>query len=476
MRQFARVFMAALCVTLIIQIPVIKGFSYAGEIATEDGWTEWFDMSEMGSISAPSGEWEQRTVYRTRDREYMISNDKNLRGWEVCAELEYWSDWGDWTMSSSEPKYILEDGDEGWVIGYCSDGSVTACIWQKKKLVVNGQYQWFSREKSQGKVEKRGYMLYRWNPWSDWNSDGYYDMSISDDSFEVETKQQYRIKLFGNSINTLSAELIKHDTVKLSWNLVQGATGYQIYYREIGARDWNDYYFTIPQNQTDINIYIEDGAGNYEFRIVPYRDYGGREYLSREDIVSSRVHIFDETLEPVTKLIAQDTVNVRWEENDDATGYNLYYKKESENSWKCKKVGTNDYNLKISKVTGRYEFFIQPWYEDNLGKVVCPDHSPVVTFTFMEKSNLNIMKNNKISVKLIWNKGRGEKDGYEIYRATGFNGKYKKIKTISVNAERKAIIIQKAKGKKYYYKIRPYKKVNGKKVYGPYSDVKSIRL
>lgn len=476
MRQFARVFMAILCVTLVIQIPVIKEFSYAGEIATEDGWTEWFDMSEMGSIAAPSGEWEQRTVYRTRDREYMISNEKNLRGWEVCAELEHWSDWGEWTESPSEPGFILENGDKGWVIGYCSDGTVTANICQKKKLMINGQYQWFFREKSQGKVEKRGYMLYRWNPWSDWSSDGYYDMPISDDSFEVETKQQYRIKLFGNSINTLSAELIKHDTVKLSWNLVQGATGYQIYYREIGVKDWNDSYFTIPQNQTDINIYIEDGAGNYEFRIVPYRDYGGKEYLSREDIVSSRVHIFGEISEPVIELSAQDTVNVRWEEDDNASGYNLYYKKETENSWHYKKVWVNDYNLKIPKAAGRYEFFIQPWYEDNLGKVECPDYSPVGVFTFMGKSNLNIKKNSKISVKLSWNIKPGLKDGYEIYRAKSLKGKYSKVKTVNGGQSKKAIIVQKNKGQRYYYKIRPYKKVNGKKVYGPYSDVKSIRL
>ncbi len=69
------------------------------------------------------------------------------------------------------------------------------------------------------------------------------------------------------------------------------------------------------------------------------------------------------------------------------------------------------------------------------------------------------------SIVLKWKKVQGAK-GYEIYRATSENGKYKKIKTTtSVVYKNKKL----KSGKKYYYKVRAYKVVNNTKLYGKYS-------
>ncbi len=63
-------------------------------------------------------------------------------------------------------------------------------------------------------------------------------------------------------------------------------------------------------------------------------------------------------------------------------------------------------------------------------------------------------------------------DGYEIYRATSKTGTYKLIKTLTNTPlvyDNKT-----SKGTTYYYKVRAYKTVNGKKIYSPYSSIKSI--
>lgn len=81
--------------------------------------------------------------------------------------------------------------------------------------------------------------------------------------------------------------------------------------------------------------------------------------------------------------------------------------------------------------------------------------------------------------KLSWKKMKAA-DGYEIYRATKKNGKYKLVKTIR-NSSKVKIVNKKLKAKKkYFYKIRPYKMVKdpaGKmvKVYGKYSAKKKIK-
>lgn len=71
------------------------------------------------------------------------------------------------------------------------------------------------------------------------------------------------------------------------------------------------------------------------------------------------------------------------------------------------------------------------------------------------------------SIKMTWKKVEGVQ-GYEVYRATSKKGKYKKVTTTKKasykNNKLKA-------GKKYFYKVRAYKTVNGIKVYGSFSSV-----
>ena len=58
--------------------------------------------------------------------------------------------------------------------------------------------------------------------------------------------------------------------------------------------------------------------------------------------------------------------------------------------------------------------------------------------------------------------------GYVVYRAKKKNGKYKKIRTLKRSA-RSYTNTGIKKGKRYYYKVRAYRKVKGKRIYSEYS-------
>ena len=73
-------------------------------------------------------------------------------------------------------------------------------------------------------------------------------------------------------------------------------------------------------------------------------------------------------------------------------------------------------------------------------------------------------------IEMSWKKISGAA-GYAVYRGVSKNGTYKLIKTVTSNHCSNAGL---KAGSKYYYKIRAYKTVNAKKVYGDYSD--SIRM
>ena len=74
------------------------------------------------------------------------------------------------------------------------------------------------------------------------------------------------------------------------------------------------------------------------------------------------------------------------------------------------------------------------------------------------------------SIKITWNKAAGA-DGYKIYRATSKSGKYSAIKTVTSASTLSYTNTGLTTGKTYYYKVRAYRTVNGKKVYSSYSSV-----
>ena len=62
--------------------------------------------------------------------------------------------------------------------------------------------------------------------------------------------------------------------------------------------------------------------------------------------------------------------------------------------------------------------------------------------------------------------------GYQIYQAKKSNGSYKLVKTITSQSTDTWKTKKLKKKKKYWYKVRAYRTVGGKKVYGSFSAVK----
>ena len=81
-------------------------------------------------------------------------------------------------------------------------------------------------------------------------------------------------------------------------------------------------------------------------------------------------------------------------------------------------------------------------------------------------------KNN--AAQLNWARQK-DVSGYKIYRSTSKAGTYKLVKTIKSNKTVKWTNKKLKDKKKYYYKVRAYRNVNGKVVYGYYSTVKSVK-
>lgn len=89
------------------------------------------------------------------------------------------------------------------------------------------------------------------------------------------------------------------------------------------------------------------------------------------------------------------------------------------------------------------------------------------------KTTLKKARKSGKKVQLTWKKVKAA-TGYEVYQATKKNGKYKKVKTVNKNK----VVTCKTKAlkanKKYFFKVRTYRKVAGTTVYGRFSNVKKV--
>ena len=102
------------------------------------------------------------------------------------------------------------------------------------------------------------------------------------------------------------------------------------------------------------------------------------------------------------------------------------------------------------------------------------------TITGVKKTSVKLTAAStaKKKAKLTWKKSKGYKaDAYEVYRATSKNGKYVKVFTTK-RADALSYTGSKnlKSGKKYYFKVRGVRTIDGKKYYTKWSNISSLKI
>ena len=91
---------------------------------------------------------------------------------------------------------------------------------------------------------------------------------------------------------------------------------------------------------------------------------------------------------------------------------------------------------------------------------------------------LEITVNKDGNIVIKWKKSKGYRvDGFEILRAVKKNGKYSKIYTTKSGKASRIVNAKNLKdGKRYYYKVRGVRTIDGKKYYTEWSDIESEKV
>ena len=179
-----------------------------------------------------------------------------------------------------------------------------------------------------------------------------------------------------------------------------------------------------------------------------------------------------ETPKMMTVIGNHNVITFKWNLVSDADGYQVYRKVNS-GKWKAVKTTKETaYKDKDTKAGYKYSYTVKA-YKFIDGKKVYSGYNKKGLSGKLNTTVSLKTKNNTVSVS--WKKTNGA-SGYYIYRATSKNGKYSKIKTITSGKTLKYTDKKVKKGKTYYYKVVPFRKISGKAVKSASSEIKSIVL
>lgn len=173
------------------------------------------------------------------------------------------------------------------------------------------------------------------------------------------------------------------------------------------------------------------------------------------------------------KAIPKTTTSIKlsWKDSG-ADSYNIYRSTSKNGTYK--KVASAKSNSYINKslTKGKTYYYkitaVVDGKESEYSKMVsAKPTSPI-------PSAVKAAKAKSSAATVTWKKSIGAK-GYEIYMTTSSGGTYKKVKTVSS----KTYSLTKSDltaGKTYYFKVRSYSLLDGKKVYSPFSKVVKIKV
>ena len=265
-----------------------------------------------------------------------------------------------------------------------------------------------------------------------------------------------------------------HDDVKVTWSKVPNATGYYVYYRKSTSSSYT--YLGKTTKTTYTKTSLLDGT-KYYFKVIPYTVIGSKTYTTSGSYKTASIYTLRNLSAPskvTLSLYGYDDVKVTWSKVPNATGYYVYYRKSTSSAYTYLTKTTKTSYSKANLTDGtKYYFKIVPYYVVNSKTYKDDSYKTNSIYTLKKVSTPSVKKYNNSKATVSWSNINGE-SGYEISVSTSKTGTNIVSKYATTTGKTKTLSVK--KGKTYYYKVRAYKLVNNKKIYAPWSNVKSFKL
>ena len=265
--------------------------------------------------------------------------------------------------------------------------------------------------------------------------------------------------------------------LRVTWQPVENADGYIIYRKTENSTAWERIKKVAGQSKSYYsNIYLEPGT-KYTYTVQSFCQINGKVYYSSKGTspISAVTHLKTPTLKSATS-VSYNQIKVVWTAVTNAQGYRIY-RKEAGTGWKLIRriAGENKYYcIDSTAETGKQYYYTVRETCSVDGKLYLSGYNTkgIVGKAMLGTSAITSIKMNNGEAVLTWKQIPGAQ-GYVVMRSTAANGTYTKVRTAQGIYDTSWTDKNMVGGTTYYYKVRAFKQVEGKFVYGQFSTVKS---
>ena len=175
--------------------------------------------------------------------------------------------------------------------------------------------------------------------------------------------------------------------------------------------------------------------------------------------------------------VASNKTEVTWVKAVDAAGYVVYRSTKKSGTYEevknIKSNGTTKFTDKKVTCGKTYYYKVKAYTKNGSKKVYGKDSNKIKCKVIPATPTMKNASGSLKKTKVTWKKV-SKATGYEVYRSTKESSKGKKIGTVGAKSSFVDTTSKKA-GTVYYYRVRAYQVVNGKKVYSELSELKDYQ-
>lgn len=317
--------------------------------------------------------------------------------------------------------------------------------------------------------------------------------SFKDTTAQVGQEYYYTVRAYVNSTNNLgdydkkgikgvavpkqpklvSAESKDFNAIKITWEKVDGASGYNIYrkattdkcYKQIGEVTGNKTFTTTDLSATT--------GVKYQYTVRAYKNRSGKAYLGGYD--SNGITATACTNAPTIKSSVSTTsskLKLSWSAVNGATGYKVYRKVDGAKSYKLLKTINGNGNTEFAdsglECGVKYYYIVKGFRTVDNKDYIGFGSTAYLGMTNPAQPGLKSATSVSYNtISLEWTKVDGA-TGYEVYRKT--TGVYKKIGTVTGQTTVTFKDENAVTGVKYQYTVRAVCEKNGVKRSSTYEN------
>lgn len=273
----------------------------------------------------------------------------------------------------------------------------------------------------------------------------------------------------------LKAASSRYDRITLTWQKAAGADTYEIYRSTKAAKGFRRIATVSGSKLTFTDKKLTCGT-TYYYKIRATATYGSSTLRSAFTAVKKAAPLPNT---PVIKASYKNysTATLKWNKISGANGYYIYRSTKKNSGYKkiatIKRGSTLSYTDKKLATGSTYYYKIRAYRTVKKSAVSGKlSTAASVKLTLKAPTLASVSAKDYRSMTIKWKKVSGA-DGYYIYRSTKANGTYTRVGSVKGASKLTYVNQGVTTGKKYYYQVKAYRVVNGKKVTSSFSNAKA---